>query len=153
MPEGVKIVLWHGFCSVHKRFTIEQIDDFRSKHPSGLVVVHPECPFEIVEAADANGSTQFIRNYVTQQASGSHIAIGTEINMVARLDKEHENLSVECLDDSVCPCSTMYMIHPVFLMDVLERIVEGENPNQISVPKEVAAGAKIALDRMLAIKQ
>ena len=153
MPEGVKIVLWHGFCSVHKRFTIEQIDDFRSIHPSGLVVVHPECPFEIVEAADANGSTQFIRNYVTQQAPGSHIAIGTEINMVARLDKEHDNLSVECLDDSVCPCSTMYMIHPVFLMDVLERIVEGENPNQISVPKEVAAGAKIALDRMLAIKQ
>ena len=152
MPADLRIVLWHGFCSVHKRFTIKQIDEFRAKHPEGLVVVHPECPFEIVEAADANGSTEFIRKFVAQQLPGTHIGVGTEINMVARLDKEHKNLSVECLDDSVCPCSTMYMIHPVFLMDVLERIVDGEIPNQITVSKEVAYGSKLALDRMLAIK-
>ena len=80
--EEARIVLWHGFCSVHKRFTPQQISDFRTEHPDGLVVVHPECPKETVELADANGSTQYIRNYVNQQAAGAAIAIGTENNMV-----------------------------------------------------------------------
>ena len=78
IPEGVKIVLWHGFCSVHKRFTVAQIEAFREEHPNGVVVVHPECPMEVVQAADANGSTEFIRRFVAQQEPGTHIAVGTE---------------------------------------------------------------------------
>ncbi len=152
IPKDVKIVLWHGFCSVHKRFTVDQIDSFRSRHPDGVVVVHPECPMEVVAAADANGSTEFIRNFVSEQAPGTHIAVGTEINMVARLDSQHEDLHIECLEPTICPCSTMYMIHPAYLMDVLERIVDGEIPNQVSVEPEVQEGAKIALERMLSIR-
>ena len=86
---GAKIILWHGFCSVHKRFTVEQVEDFRERFPEGHVVVHPECPKETVEVSDANGSTQFIKNYVENSPSGSKVAIGTEINMVARLPDEH----------------------------------------------------------------
>ena len=148
---GARIVLWHGFCSVHKRFTPAQIEDFRAEYPDGIVVVHPECPKETLQLADAYGSTQFIRDFVQALPAGSSVAIGTEINMVARLAREHEDKHIECLDDEICPCSTMYMIHPAYLMDVLERLVEGELPNQIIVPQEVQAGSLLALNRMLAI--
>ena len=147
-----RIVLWHGFCSVHKRFTPAQIRAFRESYPDGIVIVHPECPKETVELADVYGSTQFIRNYVKQLPSGSSIAIGTEINMVARLANEHPDKHIECLDEEICPCSTMYMIHPAYLMDVLERLVDGEGiPNQIVVPASVQEGSLMALNRMLAI--
>lgn len=147
-----RIVLWHGFCSVHKRFTPAQIRAFRESHPDGIVIVHPECPKETVELADVYGSTQFIRNYVKQLPSGSSIAIGTEINMVARLANEHPDKHIECLDEEICPCSTMYMIHPAYLMDVLERLVDGDGiPNQIVVPASVQEGSLMALNRMLAI--
>lgn len=148
---GARIVLWHGFCSVHKRFTPQQIAEFRQEHPEGVVVVHPECPRETVDLADAYGSTQYIRNYVEALPAGSKVAIGTEINMVARLAREHPDKHIECLDDEICPCSTMYMIHPAYLMDVLERLVDGEVPNQIVVSGEVQEGALLALNRMLAI--
>ena len=150
---GAKIILWHGFCSVHKRFTVDQVKLFREKYPDGLVVVHPECPKETVEVSDANGSTQFIKNYVENLPSGSKVAIGTEINMVARLADSHPDKHIECLDDKICPCSTMYMIHPAYLMDVLEKLVDGEIPNQIIVSKEVQEGSLLALERMLSIKQ
>ena len=149
--QGSRIVLWHGFCSVHKRFTPDQINTFRETHPEGLVVVHPECPKETVELADAYGSTQYIRQYVNDLPSGSAVAVGTEINMVARLAAEHPDKHIECLDEEICPCSTMYMIHPAYLMDVLERLVEGEVPNRIVVPQNVQHGSQLALDRMLAI--
>ena len=151
--KGSRIILWHGFCSVHKRFTTAQIEEFRDRHPDGIVVVHPECPIDTVEASDANGSTQYIRNFVAEQKPGSHIAIGTEINMVARLAEEHPDKHIECLDAEICPCSTMYMIHPAYLMDVLERIVDGEKPNQIQVPASIQEGSLWALERMLSIKK
>ena len=146
-----RIILWHGFCSVHKRFTPEQIEDFRSRYPDGIVVVHPECPKETVEKADAYGSTQYIRSFVQGLQPGSQVAIGTEINMVARLADEHPDKHIECLDSEICPCSTMYMIHPAYLMDVLERIVDGEIPNQIVVEKEIQHGSMLALERMLSV--
>ena len=149
--KGSRIILWHGFCSVHTRFTVEQIEDFRQRYPQGQVVIHPETPIESVQLADASGSTQFIRNYVADLPSGSAVAIGTEINMVARLANEHPDKHIECLDPEICPCSTMYMIHPAYLMDVLERIVDGEKPNQVTVPEEIQQGSLLALNRMLSI--
>ena len=146
-----RIVLWHGFCSVHKRFTVSQIENFRERFPDGKVIVHPECEAEVVNAADSNGSTQFIKNYVESMPEGSKVGIGTEINMVARLAQEHPDKHIECLDSQVCPCSTMYMIHPAYLMDVLERLVDGEIPNQIIVPDSVQEGSMLALNRMLSI--
>jgi quinolinate synthase len=149
--KGSRIILWHGFCSVHTRFTVEQIEDFRQRYPEGTVVIHPETPIESVRLADASGSTQFIRNYVADLPSGSAVAIGTEINMVARLANEHPDKHIECLDPEVCPCSTMYMIHPAYLMDVLERIIDGQKPNQVTVPEEIQQGSLLALNRMLSI--
>ena len=147
-----RIILWHGFCSVHKRFKPSQIDDFRQRHPDGVVVVHPECPKETVEVADANGSTQYIINFVNDLPEGSTVAIGTEINMVARLADDHPDKHIECLDPEVCPCSTMYMIHPAYLMDLLEKLEDGQIHNQITVTNEVQEGSLLALERMLSIR-
>ena len=150
--DDARIILWHGFCSVHKRFKPSQIADFRQRHPDGLVVVHPECPRETVEVADANGSTQYIINYVNNLPQGATVAIGTEINMVARLADDHPDKHIECLDPEICPCSTMYMIHPAYLMDLLEKLADGQVHNQISVSNEVQEGSLLALERMLSIR-
>ncbi len=149
---NARIILWHGFCSVHKRFKPSQIADFRQRHPDGVVVVHPECPKETVDVADANGSTQYIINYVNNLPQGSTVAIGTEINMVARLADDHPDKHIECLDPEICPCSTMYMIHPAYLMDLLEKLVDGHVHNQISVSNKVQEGSLLALERMLSIR-
>ncbi len=145
-----KVLLWHGFCSVHKRFTVDQIARARAEHPGVQVVVHPECPMPVVDAADAAGSTDLIRRFVEAAAPGSTIAIGTEVNLVNRLAAQHPDKTIFCLDPVICPCSTMYRIHPGYLAWVLDGLLEGEMRNEIVVDEAVAADARIALERMLA---
>ncbi|BDS48714.1 quinolinate synthase NadA [Rhodoluna sp. KAS3] len=147
-----KVVLWNGFCSVHKRFSVAQIDKARAEHPGVRVIVHPESPMEVVDAADEYGSTDYIRKAVIAATEPTTFAIGTEINMVQRLAAEFPQHNIFCLDPVVCPCSTMYRIHPGYLAWVLERLVAGEVVNQIVVDEKVAEGAKVALERMLAAK-
>ena len=145
-----KVLLWHGFCSVHKRFSVAQIKQARADHPGLKVIVHPECPMPVVDAADAFGSTDKIRRYVASAEPGDVIAIGTEVNMVNRLAAEYPDRTVFCLDPVVCPCSTMYRIHPGYLAWTLDGLVAGEVRNEIVVDPEVAVDAKVALERMLA---
>ena len=147
-----RVILWHGFCSVHKRFTVDQIDRARAAHPGVRVIVHPECPMPVVDAADAYGSTDFIQKAVAAATEPSVFAIGTEINMVNRLAADNPQHQIFCLDDVVCPCSTMYRIHPGYLAWVLEALVAGEVVNRIQVPPEVAEPARVALRRMLAAR-
>lgn len=150
--QDAQVILWHGFCSVHKRFTVDQIDRARAAHPGVRVIVHPECPMEVVDAADEAGSTDYIRKAVAAATSPTTFAIGTEINMVNRLAAEFPQHEIFCLDDVVCPCSTMYRIHPGYLAWVLESLVRGEVVNRITVSSDVKANAKIALERMLAAR-
>jgi len=147
--EAARVILWHGFCSVHKRFTVGQIEKARAEHPGVRVIVHPECPMEVVDAADEAGSTDYIRKAVAAATEPTTFAIGTEVNMVNRLAAEFPQHTIFCLDPVVCPCSTMYRIHPGYLAWVLEELVAGRVVNQISVDAEVTAGAKVALERML----
>ena len=147
-----RIILWAGHCSVHQRFTPKQIADARAKYPDVTVIVHPECRLETVQAADLNGSTEFIAKTIAAGPAGSTFAVGTEINLVSRLAKENPDKTVFCLDPVVCPCSTMYRVHPAYLLWTLESLVAGHVTNQIVVPPAIAAGAKLALDRMLSIK-
>ncbi|AYF98907.1 quinolinate synthase NadA [Protaetiibacter intestinalis] len=147
-----RVILWHGFCSVHKRFTVAQIEQARAEHPGVRVIVHPECPMAVVDAADEAGSTDHIRRAVAAASEPTTFAIGTEINMVNRLAAEFPQHEIFCLDPVVCPCSTMYRIHPGYLAWVLEALVRGETPNVIAVPDAVAAEARIALERMLDAK-
>ncbi len=150
--QDAKVILWHGFCSVHKRFSVEQIEHARATYPGVRVIVHPECPMEVVDAADEAGSTDYIRKAVEAAAPGTVIAIGTEINLVQRLAADHPDKTIFCLDPVVCPCSTMYRIHPGYLAWVLESLERGERPNRIVVPESVAVPARIALERMLATR-
>ena len=147
-----KVILWNGFCSVHKRFTVEQIDKARAEHPGVRVIVHPESPMAVVDASDEYGSTDYIRKAVEAATEPTTFAIGTEINMVQRLAAQHPEHTIFCLDPVVCPCSTMYRIHPGYLAWVLERLVAGEVVNQITVDESVAEPARVALERMLAAK-
>ncbi len=149
--EAARVILWHGFCSVHKRFTVEQIAAARLRHPGVRVIVHPECPMEIVDAADAAGSTDFIVKAIAAAPAGSSFAIGTEINLVQRLAQQHPQHTIVCLDSIICPCSTMYRIHPSYIAWVLEALERGEVLNQITVPEVIAVPARIALERMLAL--
>ncbi|WP_292831869.1 quinolinate synthase NadA [Microbacterium sp.] len=147
-----RVILWHGFCSVHRRFTVDQIEKARAEHPGVHVIVHPECPMEVVDAADAAGSTDVIRKAIMAATEPTTFAIGTEINLVQRLAAQHPQHEIFCLDPVVCPCSTMYRIHPGYLAWVLEALVAGQVLNRITVPEDVAGPARIALERMLAAK-
>jgi quinolinate synthase len=144
-----RVVLWHGFCSVHKRFTVGQIQAARLRFPDVRVIVHPECPMPVVDAADASGSTDFIVKAIAAAPAGSTFAIGTEINLVQRLAGQYSQHKIFCLDSIVCPCSTMYRIHPSYLAWVLEELVQGRIVNRITVPEQVAVPARVALERML----
>ena len=147
-----KMVLWQGHCSVHTRFTVKQIEAARDRYPDVTVLVHPECPMETVQAADINGSTEVIRKTINEAPPGSQWAVGTEISLVNRLALNNLDKVIFCLDPVTCPCSTMYRIHPAYLLWVLEGLERGEVINQITVPEDVRLDSQIALNRMLALR-
>ena len=148
-----KVILWQGHCSVHTRFTVKQIDEARERFPEVQVVVHPECVQEVVEAADVDGSTEFIIKVVEEAPAGSVFGIGTEINLVNRLANENPDKTIFCLDPVVCPCATMYRIHPAYLAWVAEGLVAGKVANQITVDEDTAHYARLALEQMLSLKR
>ena len=145
------LILWKGYCSVHARFSVEQIDQARAAFPDVHVIVHPECRLEVVQAADSFGSTEHIIDAVAAAPAGTTFAIGTEINLVNRLQHEHPDKTIFCLDPVICPCSTMYRVHPGYLLWVLEHLVAGDVVNRITVDPETRRDALVALDRMLAV--
>jgi quinolinate synthase len=145
------VVLWKGHCSVHKRFTVAQIEKARRDYPGITVIVHPECELPVVQAADLSGSTEFILARVAASAAGTQWAVGTEVSMVHRLATENRDKLIFCLDPVVCPCSTMYRIHPAYLAWVLDNLVEGRVVNRVQVDAGTKRWAKVALQRMLAL--
>ena len=149
--EDAQVILWQGFCSVHKRFTVQQIQKAHADYAGQnlRVIVHPECTMEVVDAADENGSTDYILKAVAGATEPTVFAIGTEINMVNRLASQYPHHTIFCLDPVICPCSTMYRIHPSYLAWVLDSIVEGNTVNRIVVPETVQVYASVALNRML----
>ena len=145
------MILWKGHCSVHGRFTVDSVRDVRERVPGVTVLVHPECKHEVVEAADLVGSTEFIINALAAAPAGSAWAIGTELNLVRRLAKQHPDKTVVFLDKTVCFCATMNRIDLPHLVWSLEQLVEGTVPNRITVDADTARHAKAALDQMLAL--
>src|SRR5215831_15100162 len=148
---NTRIILWRGWCSVHTKFQNHQIDEARAADPAVKVLVHPECPFDVVRNADLVGSTEFIIQQVEKAPAGSHWAIGTEIHLIHRLAAEHPGQEIHSLQKNVCPCATMNRIDPAHLLWALENLSEGHVVNAIHVPEDVRVHAKIALDRMLTL--
>jgi quinolinate synthase len=145
------ILLWKGHCSVHGTFMPIHIDNLRKQYPGIQIIVHPECTYEVVSAADEHGSTEKIRKYVEAAPAGAVIAIGTEINLVKRLEKEHPDKTILSVNPNVCVCSTMYRVDGPHLLWVMENLLNGKVVNQIVVPEQIAIEAKMALQRMLDI--
>lgn len=148
---NAKVILWRGHCSVHGRFSLQNVKDVRERLPGVQVLVHPECQNEVVMAADVVGSTETIINTVTNSPSGSKWAIGTELNLVQRLARTNPDKEVVFLDKTVCYCSTMNRIDLPHLVWAMENLVAGRTVNQISVEEKTAHFARVALERMLAL--
>ncbi len=149
--KAAKVILWKGYCSVHARFSVEQIEQARLTHPGVNIVVHPECRMEVVQAADFDGSTEFIIDIIRKAPSGTTWGVGTEINLVRRLQAQMPDKAIFCLDPVICPCSTMYRIHPAYMLWAMEHLAAGTIVNEISVDPVTAHAAKISLDRMLSV--
>jgi quinolinate synthase len=146
-----RMILWKGHCSVHGRFSAENVAEVRRQIPGVNVLVHPECQHEVVLASDLVGSTEFIIKTLEAAPAGSSWAIGTELNLVRRLADAHPDKKVVFLEKTVCYCSTMNRIDLPHLVQSLESLVAGRVINQIVVDPKVAANARLALDRMLAL--
>jgi quinolinate synthase len=147
-----RLILWKGHCSVHGRFRPWHVETIRREVPGIKVLVHPECEREVVEMSDLNGSTEFIIKAIEEAPAGSAWAVGTEVNLVQRLAKQHPDKDIRLLAPDLCMCATMYRIAPQNLAWVLESLTQGRVVNQITVPEETKSWARVALDRMLAIK-
>ena len=154
-PDAVRrarMILWKGHCSVHERFTVRQIENIRARHPGVRVIVHPEVSWEVVQAADDAGSTEYILKTVRESPVGSTWAVGTEVHLVNRLAREMDpDRTVFSLDQFGCLCSTMFRVSPNHLLWILEGLVDGEVHNRIVVPDDRKHWTRIALERMLSI--
>jgi quinolinate synthase len=148
-----KMILWRGHCSVHGRFSAANVDDVRARVPGVNVLVHPECQHDVVLKADYVGSTEYIIKTLDAAPAGSAWAVGTELNLVRRLADQHPDKRIVFLEKTVCYCSTMNRIDLPHLVHSLESLARGEVVNRITVEESVAANARIALDRMLALPQ
>ncbi len=148
---SAKVILWRGHCSVHGRFTVDNIKQARQHLPGVQILVHPECQHDVVANADLVGSTEMIIKSITQSPAGSKWAVGTELNLVQRLSNENPDKQVIFLDKTICYCSTMNRIDLPHLVWAMESLVSGRMVNQIQVENEVAKYAKVALERMLAL--
>ncbi|MGV1100142.1 quinolinate synthase NadA [Thiovibrio sp. JS02] len=146
-----KVILWNGYCTVHMQFQAKHVSHWREKDPQVRIIVHPECRHEVVSQADLYGSTEAIIKAVGDSPPGSKWAIGTEVNLVNRLKRLYPDREIHSLSPFQCLCSTMYRIKPGYLLWVLDNLVARKVVNRITVPAEVAAEAKLSLDRMLLI--
>lgn len=147
-----KVILWYGFCSVHQGFTKDQVLAIKKREPDTTVIVHPECPYEVVSAADDNGSTSYIIEKIAKAPAGSKFAVGTEINLVNRLAQQYPDKTIVSLSPYQCLCTTMYRVRPRWLLASFRAIKDHKPINIISVPEDTKRSSLLALDRMLAIK-
>src|ERR1022692_2734650 len=145
------MILWRGHCSVHGRFTVQNVADVRARVPGVNVIVHPECVHDVVLAADQVGSTEKIISTIAAAPAGSAWAVGTELNLVQRLAESYQDKTIVFLDKTVCYCSTMNRIDLPHLVWAMESLARGEVVNQITVEEQVARQARAALDQMLAL--
>lgn len=147
--EEVQVILWKGHCSVHMNFLPKHVDYLRQTEPDRNILVHPECTYEVVSAADFAGSTKYIIDMIEASEPGSKWAIGTEMNLVNRLIADFPDRDIVSLNPYMCPCLTMNRIDLPHLTWILEELVEGRVLNQIQVDEKTSVEAKMALEKML----
>ncbi len=151
--QKAKVLLWYGYCSVHQGFNALQVETIKKNEPERKVIVHPECSFDVVQAADQAGSTSFIISQIEKALPGQKFAIGTEINLVNRLAQKYPKLDIISLSPYQCLCTTMYRVRPRWLLESFRSIQRGEPINVISVDETTKRYSLIALEKMLEISK
>ena len=149
--QGIQVILWKGHCSVHEKFTVDNIRSVRERDVEIQIIVHPECSREVVALSDYAGSTKYIIDTINAAEPGTKWAIGTEMNLVNRIIHTHPDKQIESLNPNMCPCLTMNRIDLPHLLWSLEQIDQGKPAGIISVPESIKVDAVKALDRMLQI--
>ena len=145
-------ILWKGQCYVHQVFKPRHVRSVRARHKGITVIVHPECPRDVVALADASGSTEQIIQAVEAGKPGGKWAVGTESNLVNRLARRWADRFVRILSDAPALCAQMFRIDLPHLLWVLDNLSEGRVVNRVAVHEEIAADARVALRRMIDIK-
>ncbi|WP_082235616.1 quinolinate synthase NadA [Halobacillus massiliensis] len=148
----IQIILWKGHCSVHEKFTTDNVSKFRQEYPDGNIIVHPECSFDVVQSADESGSTRKIIDVINKAPAGTKWAVGTEMNLVNRIAKQEDDKMVVSLNPNMCACLTMNRIDLPHLLWSLESILEGNPHHIITVDDKTKEKAEIALNRMFSRK-
>jgi quinolinate synthase len=149
--ERARVILWKGCCSVHTKFLLRHVHDRRREDPDVKILVHPEVPYEVAQAADEVGSTEHIIRVLAEAPEGSRWAVGTEYHLVNRLARRYPEKKISILSKDFCLCATMYRISPQNLLWTLERLIDGDVVNPIRVPESVKRWGRVALDRMLQV--
>jgi quinolinate synthase len=147
--KDTQVFLWNGYCSVHKRFKLDDVEKRRAEYPGIRIVVHGECTEDVVKASDAFGSTSTIINMITEAEEGSVWAVGTEQHLVQRLKERFPNKTIVPLSENGFQCVTMSMITPEKLLATLREIKNGNLDHRVVVETEIKHYAKTALMRML----
>ncbi len=149
---AARFILWKGHCSVHQLFNVAQVEAIRALPELYQIIVHPECTWEVCQRADRVGSTEHIIRTVREAPPGTYWAVGTEIHLVNRLMRTLPDRHVRSLAGVQCLCATMYRIDLKHLCWALENLVAGRVVNRVTVDAETKRWARVALDRMLALR-
>ena len=140
---GRELILWPGHCYVHDRFTVGDAETARDEHPGARLVVHPECPPEVAALADDVASTSGMVQLVRNRPKQDEWIIGTEMGLVEQLSAAYPNKGIHPLSRRAV-CNNMKLTTLAKVAWALEH-----EANEVTVPDEIAARAKRALDRML----
>jgi quinolinate synthase len=139
----VQVIAWHGRCEVHERFSAADIVGLRRGHPGVVVLAHPECPPEVVAAADFTGSTQGMSDYVAREKP-ARVALITECSMSDNVAVQHPDI------DFVRPCNLCPHMKRITLPRIRHALET--MTHRIEVDPAIAARARRAVERMLEVK-
>jgi quinolinate synthase len=137
------MIIWNGKCEVHEKFTVQDIEQARAQFPDVVVISHPECTPEVVEASDFAGSTTAIVDFV-KNASGKRFLILTECSMSDNIAADNADKEFLTMCSVRCP-----HMNEITLEDTLDCL--RHDRFQIELPEDVRIAAKRSLDRMLAM--
>jgi len=140
-----KVIAWDGYCNVHERVTIDDVQRARNEHPKAILMAHPECRIEVLDMADHVTSTSGMLRFASASPEKEFI-VGTEIGLMHRLRKENPEKTFYSLrKDMICP-----NMKKTTLQSVLRAFTE--NTYVVNVPEHIRIPAKRALDRMLEVR-
>jgi len=138
----IKIMTWPGACEVHELFNADDVDQLREAHPGVVILAHPECPPDVLEAADYAGSTAALANYVSER-NPAKVVLLTECSMSDNVAAENPDVSF------IRPCNLCPHMKRITLENIHDCLLNMEH--EVTMDEDVRLRAKAAIDAMLAL--